>query len=41
MNADLDNDIYRDDYEFDYDQLLEFSQKDKLPLPKQEDLKGK
>lgn len=34
MNADLENDIYKEDVEFENDQAVEFSEKDRLPFPK-------
>ncbi|CAD8184042.1 unnamed protein product [Paramecium pentaurelia] len=37
MTTDLDNDLYKEDADFQYDQLVQFSQRDKLPFPKQED----
>lgn len=40
MTTDLDNDLYKEDLEFQYDQLIQFSHRDKLPFPKQEDFVG-
>lgn len=34
MTTDLDNDLYKEDADFQYDQLVQFSQRDKLPFPK-------
>lgn len=40
MTTDLDQDIYKDDYEFMNDQLMQFNEKDKLPMPSTEEFKG-
>ncbi|KAM3142068.1 hypothetical protein pb186bvf_005722 [Paramecium bursaria] len=40
MTTDLDQDIYKDDFEFLNDQLYQFSEKDNLPSPKREDFQG-